>query len=65
MRQHEPVVQCGTPADQGSLTRLPPKSCHEGTYQELLGKAHAGMRRHLESAKLDQAQSAVAAIGGE
>ena len=56
MRQHEPVVQRRAPAHQPPALRLAPEPGHQGADQQLLGQAHARVRRHLEAAEFQQAQ---------
>ena len=63
VRQHEPVVQLGAPAGHGRGVRCFPKSGDQRSQQQLLHDAHAGMRRHLESAQLQQTQPPGAAVG--
>ena len=64
VRQHEAVVQLGTPALQARrLVRLGPEARHQRTHQQLLRQAHARMRRHLESAHLEQAEPAGRTVG--
>jgi hypothetical protein len=50
------VVQGGAPAHQLLPVRALPEPGHEGADQQLLGNAHARVRRHLEGAELDEAQ---------
>ena len=64
MRQHEAVVQLGVPALEVRRTvGLLPEARHQRPHQQLLGQAHAGMRRHLEGAHLQQAQATGGAVG--
>ena len=64
MRQHEAVVQLGAPALQSCRpVRGTPEARHQRTHQELLGEAHARMRRHLEGTQFEQAQPAGRAVG--
>src|SRR6266511_251110 len=63
MRQHEPVVQIGSPRDEPPLERRLPESCDERTQQQHLQQAHPRMRRHLERAELEQAQPAGGRFG--
>ncbi len=57
VRQHEAVVQAGSPEDQFLLVRLAPKMGDQRPHQQLLGQAHAGMGRHFKGAQLEQAES--------
>ena len=62
--QHEAVVQFSTPALQARwLIRRLPEPCDQGAHQQLLGQAHARMRRHLKGAHFEQAQAAGRTIG--
>ncbi len=63
MRQHEPVVQRGAPARQRPIQRIAPQPGENRPDQELLSQAHAGVRRHLEAAELDEAKPARRPIG--
>ena len=60
VRQQKPVVQLGAPARDRRQVRLVPKARHQRAQQQLLHHAHAGVRRHLEGAQLQQAQAASA-----
>ena len=62
MRQHEAVVQRRAPAHQPALLRLAPEPGDQRAEQQLLGQAHARVRRHLEGAELDQAEPAGRAV---
>jgi hypothetical protein len=64
VRQHEAVVQLGSPAHQ-SLRRVrrAPEAGDQGPQQQLLGQRHACMRRHFESAHLEQTEAAGRAVG--
>ena len=64
MGQHEFVVQRGSPAHEPAFTRLAPEPGGERPQQQLLGETHAGVRRHLESAKFDQAEAPGRAVRG-
>src|SRR5207249_1459414 len=57
MREHEAVVKHGPPADQALASRVLPESGDHGPEEKLLHQAHPRVRRHLEAAKLDQAQA--------
>src|ERR1043166_959390 len=63
MRQHESVVQFGTPTDQRALIRMLPETGDERAEQQLLGQAHAGMGRHFKGPQFDQAKPSAAAVG--
>ena len=63
MRQHEFVMQGGAPAHQLALLGLAPEPGDERAQQQLLGEAHARVRRHLEGAEFEQAQAPCGAIG--
>ena len=65
MRQHEPVVQGCTPADEGLNVGFFPEHYDQGTQQVLLGKAHSRVWRHLERSKLDEAQTPCRSIWRE
>ena len=58
VRQHEAVVQRRAPAHEAAVERALPQPGDEGAHQQLLGKAHARIGRHLEAAELDQAEPA-------
>ncbi len=64
MRQQEAVVQLGPPAHQLMRIRLVPEPGDQGAQQQILHQAHAGVRRHLEGAQLDQAEAPGGAVGG-
>ncbi len=60
--QQEAVVQRGAPALQcGGVGRVP-EAGDERAQQQLLHHAHAGVRRHLESAQFEQAEAAGGAV---
>ena len=61
--QHEAVVQLRSPARGGRAVRLAPEARHQRAHQQLLGDRHAGVRRHLEGAQLQQAQAAGGTFG--
>jgi hypothetical protein len=63
MRQHEAVVQIGAPAHRLALLRLAPEPGHQRPEQQLLGEAHARVRRHFERAELDESQPPSGAVG--
>ena len=54
--QQKTVMQLGAPARHAAVVRLVPKARHQGAQQQLLGNAHAGVGRHLESPQFQQAQ---------
>jgi hypothetical protein len=47
----------------GARIGLLPEARHQGAQQQLLRHAHAGVRRHLEGAQLQQAEAAGRAVG--
>ena len=55
--QHESIMQCGTPTSDGGLVVLIPKTCHQGSQQQLLNHAHPCMRWHFEGTQLQQSQA--------
>src|ERR1700677_3034708 len=55
--QHEAIVQARSPRNQFLPVRLTPEIRDQRPHQELLSKAHARVRRHLESAQLEQAEA--------
>ena len=63
VRQHEPVVQRRAPARQRPVERIAPQPRDDRADQQLLGEAHARVRRHLEAAELDEAETAGRAVG--
>ena len=58
VRQHEAIVQRRAPAHQRLPVGLLPEPGDERADEQLLGEAHARMRRHLEGTELDEAQAA-------
>src|SRR5215472_3076534 len=64
MRQHPAIMNVSSPPDQAVSVRPLPKAGDESAHQQLLGQAHAGMRRHFEGAHLDKTQSAGTALRG-
>ena len=64
VRQHEAVVQLGAPARQPRRpVRRGPEARDQRAHQQLLHQAHPRMRRHLEGAHLEQAESAGRPVG--
>jgi hypothetical protein len=63
MGQHEAVMQRGAPAHELAIHRLTPEHGGQGADQQLLGKAHARLGRHFETAEFDKAQTPGGAIG--
>ena len=63
MRQHEPIVQSRFPAHKAMLVGRPPNHGHERAHEQLLGQAHARMRRHLEIAQFKNALSPRRRVG--
>ena len=57
VRQHEQVVELGSPGNGGALVGLLPEPGDQGPHQQLLGQAHAGVRRHFETAQLQQSEA--------
>src|SRR5208283_1078418 len=57
MRKHETVVQGGSPTHQFLFTRRAPEMCDQSSKNQLLRDAHPRVRRHLESAHLDESES--------
>ena len=62
-RQQKAVVQLGAPACQRAAVRPAPEARHQRAQQQLLRQTHPRVRRHLEGAKLQQAQPAGRAVG--
>ena len=62
-RQHEAVVQLRAPARGGRGVGRAPETGHQRTHQQLLRDGHAGVRRHLEGAHLQQSQAASGGVG--
>ncbi len=54
MRQHEAIMQDRAPARQSAFGGVQPEAGDERAHQELLGKRHAGVRRHFEAAEFHQ-----------
>ncbi len=65
VRQHEIVVQARAPAAERALVGAVPEPGDQAAQQRLLGHAHAPVRRHLESAQLEQSTPAGGRIGRE
>ena len=65
MRQHEAIVQGRAPADTAARLRLAPEPRHDRPQQDLLGKAHARVRRHLEGAEFEEAEPPRRSVGRE
>ncbi len=63
VRQHEAVSKCCTPADELSADRVLPETGDQRAHQQLLGKRHAGIRRHFKTAEFHKAKTARRAIG--
>jgi len=57
-------VECCAPVNQGFAPGLLPEGCHQGSNEELLREAHAGMGRHFEAAQFDKSESAGGVIRG-
>ena len=62
-RQHPAVVQGRSPAHQWLRVRLAPEPGDQRAHQQLLHEAHARVRRHLETAQLDEAEPAARTVG--
>ena len=58
VRQHEAVVQRRCPSARAAAVGPLPEPGDERADEQLLGKAHAHVRRHLEGAELDEAEAA-------
>src|SRR5271166_866043 len=58
VRQHESVVQRRAPARQRPVERVTPQAGEDCADEQLLGQAHARVRRHLEAAELDESETA-------
>ena len=58
-------MDIGAPAHESVPVRFAPELAHESTQEEMLRQAHARVRRHLESAHLNQSQAAAAALRRE
>ena len=56
--EQKAVVQLGAPARHAAVVGLCPEASDQRAQQQLLGNAHAGVRRHFEGAQLQQAQAA-------
>ncbi len=64
VRQREAIDEAGPPAHRlPPVRRAPEPGDHRAAQQELLGEAHARVRRHLEGAQLDQPQAPARAVG--
>ncbi len=63
VRQHEPVMQRGSPAHGRALLRLAPKPSDDRAQQQLLREAHARVRRHFKRAKFDEPKTSRRTIG--
>ena len=63
MRQHEAVVQVRAPAHGRAALRIAPEPRGERAQKQLLGEAHARVRRHLEGAELDKPETPRHAVG--
>jgi hypothetical protein len=50
-------MEAGTPTNQGLAIRDLPEPGDKNPQEQLLGQAHAGMRRHLKGAKLEQTEA--------
>src|SRR5688572_7448458 len=65
VRQHEPVVELGTPADELPIDRALPEAGDERADEELLGETHPRIGRHLEAAELDETETSGRTVGRE
>ena len=63
MAEHEPVVQRRAPARQRPVERRAPEPRDDRPDEKLLGERHARVRRHLEAAELDEAETAGRPVG--
>ena len=57
IREHEAIMQCRSPSHQGITIGLFPETDNQSPQQKDLGKHQPGMRGHLESPELHQAQA--------
>ena len=63
IRHHPAIMQLVAPAHQAlRRVRFSPEASDQGTQQQLLDQAHLCMRRHLECAQFEQAESAGRAV---
>ncbi len=60
VRQHEAIVQLGSPANQRLIVGSLPEAGNERAQEQLLRQAHARMRRHLKRAQFDESLPAAA-----
>src|SRR5260370_42409483 len=58
IRKQEAVMQRSSPPHQFASVRIPPEERDQRSYQQLLCETHARVRRHLERARLHQANPA-------
>ena len=63
MRQHPAVMDVCAPAHEIVFVRLLPKFRDKAAQQEMLGEAHARMRRHFKRAHFHEAKPASSAFG--
>ena len=64
VRQHKAVMQLGAPAHQLFVVGCFPEPCDQRAQQQHLRQAHLRMRRHFETAELEQAEAAGASGHG-
>jgi hypothetical protein len=62
VREHPAVMDIRAPADEAVLVGLLPEFGDQAAQQQMLGEAHARMRRHLKGAHLDQPEPASTAF---
>ena len=63
VRQQEPLVQLGAPADQRGRVPLLGEPRQQRPDQQRLDQGHVGVRRHLEPAQLQQPESSAQRVG--
>src|SRR5271156_1420195 len=64
VRQHEAVVQAVSPGNQFLAIWLTPELRDQRSHQELLGQAHARVRRHLKRAQFEETETGSGALRG-
>lgn len=63
VREQAAIVECISPVNERFAVRLLPERCHQGSHQQLLCEAHAGMRWHFEAAEFDESESSGGVVG--
>ena len=61
--EHKKIVKARSPSRRRFRIRGAPEPSHQRTYEQLLGKTHPRVRRHLERAKLQETQPAGCRVG--